>query len=325
MTNTTMTYAEAVLLALGDAMREDRRVSLIGRPFSLGPTRVLAEKLKQEFPGRVGDPPTSEPANAALGAGAAMAGMRPFVELGTGAFSLLAFSQIINEAAVCHYMSGGLQSAPVVYHVSHGVRGNGAAQHSHDMHAFAWNTPGLQLVMPSTPRDAYGLVRAALRSPNPTFMMSHFKLAALSGAVEPGLVLPLGKAEIKRPGRDVTIVALSLMVHRALEAAEQLAAQGIEAEIIDPRTLTPLDEECILQSVAKTGRLVVVDEAPLHGGVSSGIAGMVADRGFGFLKAPIRRVARPDTPIPASPVMENFLVPDAAAIIAAVRDILPGR
>ena len=318
----TITYAEAVLTALGDAMLADPRVSLVGRPFSLGPTRVLAAKLKQSFPDRVAEPPTSESANAALGAGAAMAGARPFVDLGTGAFSFLAFSQIVNEAAVCRYMSGGRLSAPVVYHVNHGVRGSGAPQHSHDMHAFLWNAPGLQIVMPATPSDAYGLVRAALISPDPTFVMSHFKLATIEGPVESGLILPFGKADIKRRGKDVTIVALSLMVHYALSAAERLAGEGVDAEILDLRTLTPLDEETILNSVEKTGRLVVVDESPLHGGVSSGIAGMVADRGFRLLKAPIRRVGRPNTPVPASRVMEDFLVPDEDNIITAVRGIL---
>ncbi len=317
-----MTYAEAVLAALEDAMRADPRVHLIGRPFSLGPTRALAAKLKQDFPDRVFEPPTSEPANAALGAGAAMAGMRPFVDLGTGAFSFLAFSGIVNEAAVSRYMSGGQLGAPVVYHVSDGVRGSGAPQHSHNLHGFLWGTPGLQVILPATPGDAYGLVRGALDSANPTFLVSHFKLPNSKGPVERGVALPIGKAHVARVGRDVTVVALSLMVQRALEAANQLAAEGIEVEVVDPRTLTPLDEEAILASVRKTGRLVVVDETPLHGGVSSGIAGMVADRGFSLLVAPIRRLGRENTPVPASLVMEEFLVPTATKIIDAIKSII---
>lgn len=318
----TMSYAEAVLTALGDAMQIDDRVNLVGRPFSLGPTRVLARGLKEKYPARVHEPPTSEAVNAAVGAGAAMAGARPFVDLGTGAFSFLAFSQIVNEAAVCHYMSGGRLRSPVLYHVNHGVRGAGAPQHSHDMHPYVWNTPGLQIILPATPNDAYGLLRSALESPNPTFMMSHFKLATVTGEVRVGESIPLGSCDVKRAGTDVTIIAVSLMVHAALEAAERLAASGVSAEVVDVRSLTPIDEEGLLASVRRTGRVVVVDESPLHGGVSSGIAGMIADRGFEYLKAPIRRVARPDTPVPASAPMEEFLVPGPESITAAALSIV---
>ena len=322
MTIQKMSYAEAVLTALNDSMIADDSVSLIGRPFSLGPTRVLAKKLKEKFPTRVCEPPTSEAANAAVGAGAAMAGARPFVDLGTGAFSFLAFSQIVNEAAVCNYMSGGKLRAPVVYHVNHGVRGAGAPQHSHDMHAYVWNTPGLQVILPATPNDAYGLVRSALTNPNPTFIMSHFKQATMMGDVELGVSIPFGKADVKRTGTDVTIIAVSLMVHAALEAAEQLATRGISAEVVDVRSLSPLDEDTLLESIAKTGRVIVVDESPLHGGVSSGIAGVLADRGFKYLKAPIRRVGRPNTPVPASGPMEEYLVPGPQHILEAVASIL---
>jgi pyruvate/2-oxoglutarate/acetoin dehydrogenase E1 component len=315
-----MSYAEAFLTALEDCMVADASVHVIGRPFSLGPTRELANKLRARFADRVVDPPISEPSIAALGAGAAMAGLRPFVDLGTGSFSLLAFSQIVNEAPVAHYMSGGRLRAPVVYHCSHGVRGAGAPQHSHDMHGFLWNTPGLQLVMPATPADAYGLVRTALTSPNPSMILTHFKQFGQRGEMpDARAAIPFGQARIHRPGRDVTIVALSLMVGLALQAAEMLAAEGIDAEILDPRTLTPLDEDSILASVARTGRLVVVDETPLHGGVASGIAGMVAERGFGHLRAPVRRVARPNTPVPASSPMEAAIIPTVAQIVEAAR------
>ncbi|MFM1815988.1 MAG: hypothetical protein RLZ98_2683 [Pseudomonadota bacterium] len=323
MAITEMSYAEAFLTALGKCMQSDTRVSLLGRPFSLGPTRPLSDKLRQSFPGRVAKPPTSEAANAAMGTGAAMAGMRPFVDLATGSFSLLALSAIVNEAAVGYYMSGGRLPVPVTFHITHGVRGSGAPQHSHDMHTFVWNAPGLEVVLPATPADAYGLVPAALASPNPTFIMSHFKLISLRGAVDTDAPpIPLGKAEIKRSGKDVTIVALSIMVPEALAAAEKLAGEGIECDVIDPRTLSPLDEETILASVAKTGRLVVADESPLHGGAASGIAGMVADKGFASLKAPIARVARPDTPVPASPEMEAYVVPSEQHVVAAVRRVI---
>lgn len=320
---TNMTYAEAFLTALGECMDTDKRVSLLGRPFSLGPTRPLSDKLRQRFPDRVAKPPTSEAANAAMGTGAAMAGMRPFVDLATGSFSLLALSAIINEAAVGYYMSGGRLPVPVTFHITHGVRGAGAPQHSHDMHTFVWNAPGLEVVLPSTPADAYGLVRSALANANPTFIMSHFKLISTSGPVDTTAApIPIGKADVKRVGKDVTIVALSLMVPVALSAAERLAKDGVDVEVVDPRTLAPLDEDAILTSVAKTGRLVVADESPLHGGAASGIAGMVADRGFSSLKAPIARVARPDTPVPASPEMEAFVVPTDDDVMAAVRRVI---
>jgi pyruvate/2-oxoglutarate/acetoin dehydrogenase E1 component len=318
-----MSFAEAMVTALLDAMGEDERVCMVGRPLGLGPQRVLLSRLTERFPDRCFDPPTSEAANAALGAGAAMAGMRPFVDLATGSFVFCAWSPIVNEAAVACYMTGGRITVPVTYHCLEGVRGGGAPQHSHDIHAMLWNATGLEILAPSTPADMYGLTRAALASPNPSFIMNHAKLLGVQGPVSTqGGAVPIGKADIKRAGRDVTIVAISWMVHAALEAAATLAGEGIEAEVVDPRTLAPLDEETILQSVSRTGRLVVVDEAPLQGGVASGIAGMVAERGFRWLKAPVQRVARRDTPVAFSPPMEAYVVPNAAKIAEAARRAL---
>ncbi|OGA23287.1 MAG: hypothetical protein A3I01_01530 [Betaproteobacteria bacterium RIFCSPLOWO2_02_FULL_65_24] len=324
MTATKQSYAAAFVDALHDGLRSDPTVSIIGGyVLGLGPQRTLTDRLKQDFPDRVFDPPTAEAGLAAVGAGAAMAGMRPFVDLGTASFSFLAWSQITNEAAVAHYMSCGHLRAPVTYHMLHGVRGGGAAQHSQSPQAMLWNAPGLEIVAPSCAADVYGLVRTALASPNPTVMVSHAKLLGVESDVpQQRAPIPFGKADIKRRGRDVTVVANSLMAHYSLIAAEALAKEGIEVEVVDPRTLVPLDEKTILDSVARTGRLVVVDECPLRGGIASEIAATVAERGFRALKAPIARVARADVPVPYSLPLEEFVTPDPGKIATAVRRVL---
>lgn len=317
-------YAAALVDALHEGMLADPRVSIIGGyVLGLGPQRTLTDRLKRDFPDRVFDPPTSEAGNAAVGVGAAMAGMRPFVDLGTGSFSYLAWSQITNEAAVAHYMTNGRLTVPVTFHLLHGVRGGGAAQHSQSPHAMLWNAPGLEIAAPSTAADVYGLVRTALASANPTLVVSHAKLLGIETEVpEQKSPIPFGRADIKRRGRDVTVVATSLMVHYCLAAAEALATEGIDVEVVDPRTLVPLDEKTILDSVSRTGRLVVVDECPLRGGIASEIAATVAERGFRTLKAAIVRVTRPDVPVPYSLPLENFITPDPEKIASAVRRVL---
>jgi len=326
MTATT-SFAAAFVAALHDGLSADPRASIIGGyVLGLGPERALMDRIRRDFPGRVIDPPTSEAAVAALGTGAAMAGARPFVDLGTASFSYLAWSQMVNEAAVAHYMSGGRLTVPVTFHYLHGVRGAGAAQHSASPHAMLANAPGLEIVAPSTPADAYGLLRGAMESPNPTLIVNHARLLGIEGPLpEERSALPFGRADIKRSGSDVTVLAISLMVYHALAAAERLARDGIAVEVIDPRTLVPFDEATLLSSVAKTGRLVVIDEAPLNGGLASSIAGLVAERGFWSLKAPIMRVARADAPVPYSPPLEKFVTPDADKIEAAVRRCLMER
>ncbi len=252
-----------------------------------------------------------------------MAGARPFVDLSTAAFSFCAWSQLANEAAVAHYMSNGSIKVPVVYHMLHGVRGGGAPQHSHSPQAMLWNAPGLEIVAPSTPADVKGLLRTAIRSDNPTIVVNHSKLMAVEGEVPEGdYLIPFGVADIKRRGRDVTVVATSLMVQEALIAAAELAREGIEIEIVDPRTQVPFDEKTILDSVARTGRLVVADECPLRGGVASEITATIAEKGFGLLKAAPIRVARADTPVPLSPVLEDAVTPNHTKIAAAVQRVL---
>lgn len=318
------TYAAAFVDALLDAMATDPGVSMIGSvPLGLGPERKLTETIRARFPDRVFDPPTSEGGVAALGIGAAMAGQRPLVDLGTAAFGFLAWMQLVNEAGIAHMMSGGRLRAPVTFHCLEGVRGAGAPQHSQTLHAMLWNAPGIELVLPSCAADAYGLLRTALASPNPTIVFSHARILGTEGDVpEAPAPIPFGVADIKRRGRDVTIVGLSIGVAHALAAAERLAADGIEAEVLDPRTIVPLDEDAILASVARTGRLVVVDEAPVSGSAASEIAARVAERGFRHLRAPILRVARDDTPVPFSPPLEAALTPGADAVVRAVRSVL---
>jgi pyruvate/2-oxoglutarate/acetoin dehydrogenase E1 component len=319
-----MSFAAALVDALYIAMAEDPAVSIIGSyPLGLGPQRTLMDRVRERFADRIVDPPIAEAGVAGLGAGAAMAGVRPFVDLGTASFSYLAWSQLVNEAAVAHYMSDGRITVPVVYHMLHGVRGGGAPQHSQSPQAMLWNAPGLEIVAPSTPADVKGLLLTAIRSNNPTVVVNHAKLMGIEGEVPAGdSAIPFGRADIKRPGRDVTVVATSFMVQETLKAAEALARDGIEIEVVDPRTQVPFDQATILASVGRTGRLVVVDECPLRGGVASEIAATVAEHGFRSLKAPIVRVARADTPVPFSAPLEAAVTPDPAKIADAVRRVL---
>ncbi len=323
----TQSYAAALVEALYDSLVADERVSLIGSyVLGLGPQRHLMDRLRADFRDRIDDPPTSEAGAAAVGVGAAMAGMRPFVDLGTAAFSFLAWSQVINEAPIAHYMSGGRISVPVTFHLLHGVRGGGAAQHSQSPQSMMANAPGLEIVAPSTAADVYGLVRSAFMSNNPTVIASHAKLLGIETEVPADKKpIPLGRADIKRRGRDVTVVANSLMVHHSLAAADNLARQGIDVEVVDLRTLAPLDEDAILESVGRTGRLVVVDECPLRCGIASEVSATVVERGFDLLKAPIRRVTRAHVPVPYSPPLEAEVTPGSAKIEAAIRQVLDHR
>ena len=313
--------------ALYDSLVADDRVSLIGSyVLGLGPQRHLMDRLRADFRDRIDDPPTSEAGAAAVGVGAAMAGMRPFVDLGTASFSFLAWSQVINEAPISYYMSGGRISVPVTFHLLHGVRGGGAAQHSQSPQSMMANAPGLEIVVPSTATDVYGLVRSAFLSNNPTVIASHAKLLGIETDVpDDKKPIPLGRADVKRRGRDVTVVANSLMVHYSLAAAENLAKEGVDVEVVDLRTLAPLDEGTILEFVGRTGRLVVVDECPLRCGFASEVSATVAERGFDLLKAPICRVTRAHVPVPYSPPLEAELTPDPAKIAAAVRQVLDHR
>lgn len=321
---TKISHAQALVDALHASMARDPSISLIGSyVLGLGPLRFLVSKIRDDFGDRVFDPPCAEAAIASLGIGAAMAGGRPFVDIGTASFVFEAWSQIVNEAANAHYMSGGQITVPIVFHMLHGLRGGGAAQHSHSPQAMMWNNPGLEIVLPASPRDAKGLLNTAIASDNPTIVLDHAKLLGIEGEVPDGdYKIPFGVADIKREGGDVTVVATSRMVQVALEAADRLSGDGIEVEVVDPRTIVPLDKEAICASVEKTGRLVVADETNVSCGIASEISAMVAEQAFASLRAPIIRVARPDVPMPFSPPLEDRLTPSADKIVDAVMKTL---
>lgn len=318
-----LAYYEAKLEALSEIMA-DERVHLMGGSFlSLSPRRFLFQKISKQYPERVVSPPISELGYCGLAIGAAMAGLRPVVDLSTGSFIYEAWPQVVNEAANAFYMSGGQTRAPVVFHLLHGIRGAGAAQHSHSPQAMLWNCPGLEIVLPSSPRDVKGLFITAVNSPNPTIFIDHVQLFEIRGPVPEGdAAIPFGQAEVKRAGRDVTVIATSLEVQRSLNVAEQLAREGIEVEVVDPRTLVPLDFAMLLQSVEKTGRVVIADQCHRSCGIAAELAARIVEEGFDKLKAPIRRVATPDVPIPFSPPLEEFVTPTESRIIEAIRSVL---
>lgn len=317
-------YIQAMVDAIIASFESDPTVRVIGPSFAMGRglTPESEKSFFQTYGARILQPPVSESATASLGAGAAMAGLRPFVNYGTSTFAFEAWNQIVNETANAHYMSGGQMNVPVIHHMFAGIRGSGGVQHSQSPQSMFANCPGLQLALPSSPADIYGLIRTAFKSPNPTVIINHTKLLGLKSELPDGdFEIPFGKADIKRKGKDVTIVATSLMVQRALQAAEALAGDGVEAEVVDPRTVVPLDRKTIFESVARTGRLVAVDEASSTCSIAAEIIALVAEAGIA-LKAPPVRVARADVPIAYSPPLEAFQTPDAGRIQEGVRTAL---
>ncbi|MBI2986425.1 MAG: alpha-ketoacid dehydrogenase subunit beta [Deltaproteobacteria bacterium] len=310
-----MSYAEALSQALVEIMEQEPRAVLIGGAF--GP-------LGKRFANRIKQPPIAELGYCGIAVGAAMTGLRPIVSLGTASFIYEALPQVLNEASVARYGSAGQLSVPVVFHVRVGIRGAGAMQHSAAPQPIFWNTPGLQIAVPSSPADAKGLMlTAALRSQDPTIFIDHTRLHRLRGPVPDGPTeVPFGVAQVKREGKDVTVLATSVMVPRALEAAEQLAREdGIAAEVVDLRTLVPLDKAAVLASVAKTGRVLIADETQKSCGVGAELAALICEEAFFHLKAPVRRVAIPDVPIPYSKSEEDYVTPGSHHIMAGVREI----
>lgn len=323
----TLGMGQAINQALREEMARDQRVFLAGEGIGVGihdsPMMPTAGLLAAFGPERVKDTPVSEAAIAGLAVGAAAAGLRPVVEVMFNPFFTLASDMIVNHAAKLRYLSGGKTAFPLVVRLKNGAGFGAGCQHSHNLEAWVAHCPGLKVVMPSSPADAKGLLKAAIRDPNPVIFIEDMALYFAPAPVpDEEYLIPLGQAEIKRPGRDVTLVAWSKMVGVALQAAEQLAAEGIEAELVDPRCLGPLDTATIIESVRKTGRLVVVHEANRTGGFAGEIAAVVMEQAFSALKAPLRRVAGPDIPVPASPPLERFYIPDPAQVVAAVRSIL---
>jgi pyruvate dehydrogenase E1 component beta subunit len=308
--------------ALAEEMRRDPTVFIMGEDVAEAgtPFKVLSGLVEEFGKERVMDTPISEAGFTGLAVGAAMTGMRPVVDIMFGDFLGLVMDQIANQAAKIHYMSGGTLKAPLVIRTTLGATRRSAAQHSQSLHAWPSHIPGLKVVLPSTPADAKGLLKAAIRDDSPVVFFEDKMGYALKGEVPEGdYVLPLGKADVKREGEDITIVATSSMVLVALEAAEQLAAEGISAEVIDPRTTVPLDVEALIRSAKKTSRAIVVDEGYQRYGVTAEIAAVIADGAFYYLDAPVKRMGAMDVPVPFSPVLEDLTVPTAATVAAEAR------
>lgn len=318
-------YSQALAEAVDEVLDEDPQVTLIGARFT-GFTRSarIMDPVVEKHAARIVWPPISELACCGMAVGAAMVGMRPIVEMSTATFSYEAIPQIVNEAAIVHANSAGQVSVPVVFHMLYGIRGAGGAQHSGSPQAWYWNTPGLQVGMPATPADVKGLLRwAALKSRGPTVFLNHVRLMETAGPVPEGpYEIPFGRAEVLRSGRDVTIVGTSIQVSRALDAASLLAHHdGIEVEVVNVRTLQPLDRATILASARKTGRVVVTDESPDTCGVAAGLAAIVADEAFDALKAPVKRVSVLPVPVPYAEPLERYIAPRIDRIVAAVREV----
>jgi pyruvate dehydrogenase E1 component beta subunit len=330
-----MSVAEALRQAIREEMHRDQRVFCLGEDSGIeggfGGAFTVTLGLSEEFGHpRMLDTPISEAAIAGVAIGAAMAGMRPIADVQYGDFLFCMMDQLANQAAKMRYMSAGQVAVPMVMRAPVGATARGA-QHAQSLEAFFTHIPGLKVVAPATAYDAKGLLKSAVRDDNPVIVFEHKLLYGSKGArsergaissvgevPEEDYLVPIGEGIIRREGKDVTIVAKLLMLYRALAAAETLAEQGIEAEVIDPRTLVPLDKELILASVRKTGRLVIVEEDNLTGGWAAEIAAIVADEAFVWLDAPIKRVSAPDVPPPFAPVLEREYVPNEAKIKTAV-------
>jgi len=320
------TYVKALGEAMARAMREDERVFVLGEDVAEGGPYTTTAGLAEEFgTERVINTPISESAIAGVAIGAAQSGMRPILEIMFIDFITLALDQVVNQAAKAHFMSGGQLTVPMVLRTQGGAGTRGGAQHSQSLEAWLTHIPGLKVVMPSTAADAGGLLASAIEDPNPVVFIEnktlYFKREEVPDEIEP---VPLGRARVLREGGDVTVVALSRLVAEAMSAAERLAAEGIEAEVIDPRSLVPLDLETIVRSVEKTNRLVIAHEAVQHGGFGAEIAAEVQAVAFDHLDAPIERVGAPFTPVPLSPPLEDAYIPGADDIYSAARAAAAG-
>ena len=318
-------YVRAITEALAEEMTRDERVILLGEDIgapggAFGATRGLYQQFGKE---RVRDTPISETAIVGAAIGAAVNGLRPVVEVMFMDFIATCWDQVVNQMAKMRYMFGGQVRLPLVLRTHTGAGLNAGPQHSGSLEAWAAHVPGLKVVMPATPGDAKGLLKAAIRDDNPVIVVENKTLYGSKGEVPAGdHVVPIGLAAVRREGRDVTVVALSRMVGEALKAAELAAKGGIAVEVLDPRTVSPLDREALLASVRKTGRLVIAHEAWGPCGVGAEIAALAAEHALAALKAPVRRVTPPFTPVPFSPPMEKFWLPDAGRILAAVREVV---
>lgn len=322
-----ITFSQAINDAMREEMRKNDKIILMGEDVGYaGGVRGVTKGLWEEFgDARVKDTPISEATITAVGIGAALTGMRTIVEIMYSDFIPIAGDEVFNKMAKWRYEHGGNMSIPMVLRTSCGGGFGGAAEHSQSLEAMFMHFPGLQVAYPSTPYDAKGLMKTALNEDNPMIFLEHRLLYKTRGEVpEEEYFIPWGKADIKRVGKDVTVVAIGLQVVNSLKAADKLAQEGIDCEVINLRTVAPLDKQAILTSLEKTGRLVVVEEGHKTGGVGAEIAGIVAEEGIYDLLGPIKRVAALDVPIPYHPAMESFVLPNEAKIIEGIREVMRG-
>ena len=320
----TLTFGDAVREALAEEMRRDPRVLILGEDIAEAGTvfKVLTGLVEEFGTERVLDTPISEPGFTGIAVGAAMTGLRPVVDIMFGDFIGLTMDQMVNQAAKIHYMSGGSWKVPMVMRTTMGATRRSAAQHSQSLHAWFCHVPGLKVVLPSTPYDAKGLMKTAIRDDNPVAFFEDKMMYKLKGPVpEEDYTIPFGVADIKREGEDLTIVATSSMVQVALGAAKLLEEHDISAEVVDPRTLWPLDEETILESVKKTSRAIVMDEGYGRYGVMAELAAVIAENGFFDLEAPVKRIGAMHVPIPFSPPLEDATVPTEQTVCEAAQEL----
>jgi pyruvate dehydrogenase E1 component beta subunit len=317
-----LTFAQAIREALAEEMRRDTRVCIFGEDVAEAgtPFKVLSGLVEEFGRERVLDTPISEAGFSGMGVGAAMTGLRPVVDIMFGDFLTLTMDQLVNQAAKVHYMSGGTWKVPMVLRTTLGATRRSAAQHSQSLHAWLSHVPGLKVAMPSTPYDAKGLLKTAIRDENPVVFFEDKMMYKLKGPVpEKDYTIPFGAADVKREGEDVTIVGTSSMVQVALGAAELLEKIGISAEVIDPRTTWPLDEKTLVESAKKTSRAMVVDEGYGRYGVTGEIASVIAEGAFYSLEAPVKRMGAMHVPIPFSPPLEDATVPTEKTVFEAAR------
>ncbi|WP_431324750.1 alpha-ketoacid dehydrogenase subunit beta [Rhizobium sp. YTU87027] len=323
-----LSYSQAIQEAMAIAMEADERVILMGEDIGVygGAFQVTGDLVDRFGPDRVMDTPISELGGAGVAVGAAMTGLRPIFEFQFSDFAALAMEQIVNQAAKMRYMLGGEVSVPVVMRFPAGSGTGAAAQHSQSLEAWLGHVPGLKVIQPATPHDVKGMLLAAVADPDPVMIFEHKLLYKMKGPVPEGhYTVPLDKAEIRRQGKDLTIVATSIMVHKALDAAEQLAAEDIDIEVIDLRSVRPIDRETVIASVKKTTRLLCVYEGVKTLGVGAEISAMIAESdAFDYLDAPIVRLGGSETPIPYNPELEKAAVPQIPDILNAARDLVRG-
>lgn len=323
-----LSYSQAIQEAMAIAMEADERVILMGEDIGVygGAFQVTGDLIDRFGSDRVMDTPISELGGAGVAVGAAVTGLRPVFEFQFSDFAALAMEQIVNQAAKMRYMLGGAVSVPVVMRFPAGSGTGAAAQHSQSIEAWLGHVPGLKVIQPATPHDVKGMLLAAVADPDPVMIFEHKLLYKMKGPVPEGYyTVPIGKADVRRTGRDLTIVATSIMVHKALEAAETLAAEGLDIEVVDLRTVRPMDRETIIASVKKTSKLMCVYEGVKTLGVGAELSAMIAEsEAFDYLDAPIIRLGGSETPIPYNPELEKAAVPQVPGIISAARDLING-